>query len=291
MVVPRLSIFFAKSLFNNYSFWFWSIFFMLFWASLGAYAFTKGLTKEYLINAGVPQNLLDQVWLSFSKQYTAGWLSTIVTVSFANTASGIVQTVYHSTIPMRFLSKFSRASHFSLLVSLILGSLIVFLVSTLILTSTSCLLFSHRFETLLIPDNMIGFFATSVLYGLTIFLLSLVLGLVIIVFRVPNLLSLTSNAPLIIGFGLSMLSVYVGAGPLSYSPFNSAMALIFFYFSGREMPYEQPLTAMSLSQDYIAYEPIRAWIAMSSWILILCLLSLVLLRKQRGASIEQIFVS
>ncbi|MEM2079962.1 MAG: hypothetical protein QW104_04695 [Nitrososphaerota archaeon] len=98
-------------------------------------------------------------------------------------ASGLIQVVYYSTIPLRYLSKFSRASSKRILLELAVGSLVTLLASFTMLLAIITLMFSHRFSQLLLPKSLAGLLVAGLAYGLFIYLFSMALGLLVAVLR------------------------------------------------------------------------------------------------------------
>ncbi|MEM4889406.1 MAG: hypothetical protein QXJ64_08225 [Thermosphaera sp.] len=85
----------------------------------------------------------------------------MILVSFGSTATGLIQVVYYSTIPLRYLSKFSSISSRRILLELVAGSLVILLVSFVMLLAVTTLMFSHRFSQLILPENPAGLLAAG----------------------------------------------------------------------------------------------------------------------------------
>ncbi|MEM1741478.1 MAG: hypothetical protein QXT29_01550, partial [Desulfurococcaceae archaeon] len=229
---------------------------------------------------------LDEVWSRVVRSYTGGWYAAVIVVSFAATAIGLIEVVYYSTIPLRYLSKFSRISSRRILLELVVGSLVVLLVSFVMLLAVTTLMFSHRFNQLVLPENPAGLLAAGLAYGLFIYVFSMVLGLLVVVLRKPGLLSKITFIPLVLAIALSMISVHIGGEAYHYSPFISSMNLIFYYYTAVKPPLDQPLAFATA--DYTPVEPLHAWITQISWTLAFTLISLLLLEKQKGVPAEEI---
>ncbi|MEM4535611.1 MAG: hypothetical protein QW764_06180, partial [Desulfurococcaceae archaeon] len=249
MVAWKLYRIIVKNILSNYYFWFFSIFFVVFWSFMGAYAFSRNITIENtrraLINAGTPPEVvdmvLDEVWSRVVRGYTGGWYATVIVVSFGSTATGLIEVVYYSTIPLRYLSKFSRISSRRILLELIVGSLVILIVSFVMLLAVTTLMFSLRFSQLVLPENPAGLLAAGLAYGLFIYVFSMALGLLVVVLRKPRLLSKITFIPLVLAIAFSMISVYIGGEVYHYSPFISSMNLIFYYYTAVKPPLDQPL--------------------------------------------------
>ena len=294
MVAWKLYRIIVKNILSNYYFWLFSIFFVVFWSFMGAYAFSRNITIENtrraLINAGTPPEVvdmvLDEVWSRVVRSYTGGWYAAVIVVSFAGTAIGLIEVVYYSTIPLRYLSKFSRISSRRILLELVVGSFVVLLVSFVMLLAVTTLMFSHRFNQLVLPENPAGLLVAGLTYGLFIYVFSMALGLLVVVFRKPGLLSKITFIPLVLAIAFSMISVHIGGEAYHYSPFISSMNLIYYYYTAVKPPLDQPLAFATA--DYTPVEPLHAWITQISWTLAFTLISLVLLEKQKGVPAEEI---
>ncbi|MEM1881760.1 MAG: hypothetical protein QXY43_01010 [Sulfolobales archaeon] len=294
MVAWKLYRIIVKNILSNYYFWLFSIFFVVFWSFMGAYAFSRNITientRKALINAGTPPEVvdmvLDEVWSRVVRSYTGGWYAAVIVVSFGATAIGLIEVVYYSTIPLRYLSKFSRTSSRRILLELVVGSLVILLVSFVMLLAVTTLMFSHRFNQLVLPEDPAGLLAAGLAYGLFIYVFSMALGLLVVVLRKPGLLSKITFIPLVLAIAFSMISVYIGGEVYHYSPFISSMNLLFYYYTAVKPPLDQPLA--SASADYTPVEPLHAWITQISWIVAFILISLLLIEKQRGVPAEEI---
>ncbi|MEM1832257.1 MAG: hypothetical protein QXJ97_12110, partial [Desulfurococcaceae archaeon] len=206
MVAWKLYRIIVKNILSNYYFWLFSIFFVVFWSFMGAYAFSRNITientRKALINAGTPPEVvdmvLDEVWSRVVRSYTGGWYAAVIVVSFGATAIGLIEVVYYSTIPLRYLSKFSRTSSRRILLELVVGSLVILLVSFVMLLAVTTLMFSHRFNQLVLPEDPAGLLAAGLAYGLFIYVFSMALGLLVVVLRKPGLLSKITFIPLVL---------------------------------------------------------------------------------------------
>ncbi|MEM1542248.1 MAG: hypothetical protein QW101_04070 [Ignisphaera sp.] len=297
MAVSRLYRVLTKHILTSYEFWFFSIFFTLFWAFMGAYAFSRNLTvdtlREILLNRGVSpdmiNNIIDEAWNNVVKGYSGGWFATVVVISFGSTSIGLVHYVYNSTLPLRYLSKFSKITSRRILLELVVGSLVALLISFLILFTVCTAMFSHRFDKLILPENPLGLALASIVYGLLIYLLSMTLGLTAVVLRKPGLITKISYIPFTLSMALSLLSVYVGGEVYHYTPFVSAMSLLFYYSANIKPPYDKPLAYSG--SDFTPVEPLHAWIVQVLWITLFTLTSLILLKKQKGIPAEEILAT
>lgn len=147
-------------------------------------------------------------------------------------------------------------------------------------------MFKHRFDFDFTPVNPAGVLVSSLVYAVNAYLLSTVLALTAVVARKPGLVDKLSHAPLTLGVAFVMLSIYVGGGVYYLTPFNSAMALVYYYASGFKPPLDEPLALAR--GDYKPLEPVHAWIIQVFWLTLQTLLSIYLYEKQRGVSIEEL---
>jgi len=288
-VTIRIMLFYTLTFLKNPSYWFWCIFFMLFWATLGAFAFTRGITKEWLLEQGVPVEMLDNVWNELVKGYTSSWLASLIVISMGTTASGVVYDFFYSTIPLRYLSKYSRARPEKIIISYLLGTILLMSVNFTILFTIIILMFSYRFETLVSIDNLFGILLASIVYIIVLFLMSINLGLIPIVLRKPRALAFLGNFITVLVFVTTLLHVYAGGEYLHYLPNNAAMMLLFSYASGYEIPYSDSLVSIGgKAGNYKAFPIEYSWIILFTWIAVLLTTSIVMFKKQKGVSVEEI---
>lgn len=286
MVFLKLTRFMLKTVLRNTSFWVWSIIFMLFWASMGAYVFSRNITRERLRDSGIPDYLLDEVWNTIVRSYTSGWFASIMALSYAALAGVLVSYLYLSTLPVKYLNKYSRITTRLIIASNITGALLASIVIFVIIYFVMYAMFKHRFHFDFIPSNTMGVIISSIVYAINTYLLSLTLALLAVVSRKPGLVDKLTYAPLTLGVAFVMLSIYVGGGHFYVTPFNSALALIYYYSSSYKPPLDEPLALARGS--YVPLEPIHAWMIQVFWLIALALASLYLFEKQRGVSVEEL---
>lgn len=198
----------------------------------------------------------------------------------------LIHVVYYSTLPIRYLAKFSRATSERILLELVAGSSLILLISSLILLAISLVMFSHRFDTLLLPESPLGLLVAGIAFGLFIYLFSTTFGLLAIVFRKPGLVAKISFTPTVLAWAFAMLSIFAGGEVYHHTPFVAATALLYHYSTGFKVPYDKPFARMSF-QDFTPMEPTSSWAVLQAWIAVFATTSLLLLKKQKGVPVEE----
>lgn len=299
MVIARIAKFFTKTFIKNLSIWFWSIFFIIFWLTMGAFVFSRGLTREWVVKYlesndpvfknlpdDIRSNIVNDVWKRVVTSYSGSWLAVCIVLSFSSTAMGFVSVLFYSVLPIRFISKYSKADETKILAGYIFGSTIILTIQFIILLLSSIAMFSFRFDTRVLPENPLGLFVATLALVLFKFLFALTISLIVIVLRKPRMLTMMTSLPLVVSYALSMLQVYVGGEALNFSPFNSAISLLYYYFTSIEPPYSEPL--VTGFREAKTVEPLFAWSVLIAWIAAMLLASIILLRKQKGVSAEEL---
>ncbi|MEM0355227.1 MAG: hypothetical protein QW716_00970 [Desulfurococcaceae archaeon] len=299
MSIVRIAKFFSKTFIKNPYLWFWSIFFVLFWLIMGAFIFSRGITKENISKQiemeypefkYLPENervsIIEDVWKRVALSYTGSWLATCIIISFASTVSGVTQGIFYSVLPLRFLTRYSKVNEVTVLLGYIFGLIIVLVFQFIVLLFATIGMYSYRFGLRITPENPLGLLIVTLAISIFKFLFSLILGLTVVILRKPRALTMLSFVPLILSYALSMAQIYVGGKAINLSPINSSISLLYYYFTNIEPPLNEPLTASLTNVEKV--KPIFAWSILLSWIALLSLISLVLMRKQKGISAEEL---
>jgi len=303
--------FYTGNLVRDPYYWFWAVFFMLFWLLMGAFIYGSSMSKDALreeLSRSIPpttpgfEKILEDAWSKEVVYYTGGWYGGIALFSLTSVSIGLVYYVYYSTIPIRYLTKYSKATPLKFYVGLVLASMTVSLVAAIILIASTIALYSYRFyglNKLVLPSNIIGVLAVTATGGVFEFLLSTALALLVVAIRKPKLLSMMSFAPLIISYGFGMYGMVGGGGLAQYSPFNIIMLLAYHYYTGSPLALDLKLIDMWKADPEIrnwmmpgssiqTTDPLVLWLFLTAWILIFALIALAMLRIQRGVSVEEI---
>jgi hypothetical protein len=303
--------FYTGSLVRDPYYWFWAVFFMLFWLFMGAFVYRSSMTKNALreeLSRSIPpitpgfEKILEDVWSKSVVYYTGGWYGGVALYSLTAVSMGLVYYVYCSTIPIRYLTKYSKATPLKFYVGLVLASMTVSLIAAVILITSTIALYSYRFyglNKLVLPSNILGVLAVTATGGVFKFLFSTALALLVVAMRKPKLLSMMSFVPFIISYGLGMYGIMSGGGLVQYSPFNIIMLLAYHYYTGSPLALDLRAIDMWKADPEIrnwltpgstiqTTDPLVLWLVLTAWILIFALIALTMLRIQRGVSVEEI---
>uniref|UniRef100_A0A7J3Z8T6 Uncharacterized protein n=1 Tax=Ignisphaera aggregans TaxID=334771 RepID=A0A7J3Z8T6_9CREN len=311
MAVLKTYRFYLKSLIKDPYYWFWAVFFMLFWLVMGAFIYGSTMTKdslrrdlEKIIPPSTPmfESILEDMWNKSTLYYTGSWYSSTALYSLTTIAMGLVHYIYYSTIPIRYLTKYSKASSTRFYTGLTLASLTTSLIATGILVASTIILYSYKFHELnkfILPKNPLGVFTVTVTGGVFMFFFSTTLALLVVAMRKPRLLGMLSFVPLMLSYALGMYGLMAGGGLVHLSPFNIILLLAFHYYT--ESPISLNLRVVDMwradpevkewfSKDLAIQlaDPAILWIILGFWILITAGISLILLRVQKGVSVEEI---
>lgn len=297
MAVLRVYKFYLRDVLSNGYFWFWSVFFMMFWLFMGAFVYGARFTldefsKQFPID--MPSPVIEEAWRESTLHYTASWYGSIALFSMSSITIGLTQYIFYSTIPIRYLTKYSKASPLKFYTGFTLSAITSTAIYTLILLITSILLYSykfHGFKTIISPKNMLGVVLTTITGGLLMYFLSSTIALLLIVLKKPKLLALASFVPYVLSFGLGMAGLIATGGKIHFSPFNLILLLNYHYYAEATIILDDPVTKMwynALIGIGQAADPLKLWLALIGWTLLFATTTLILFRKQRGISIEEI---
>ncbi|MFZ8782610.1 MAG: hypothetical protein ACO2OR_01280, partial [Desulfurococcaceae archaeon] len=123
------------------------------------------------------------------------------------------------------------------------------------------------------------------------YFISATVALSVIVLKKPRALGLAGYIPYILTFGLGMAGLAATGGSVHFSPFNTILLLNYHYYANATLVLDEPVTMMWRSELEGAgqvLEPSTVWLVLSGWILLFATTSVVLFKKQKGVSVEQI---
>lgn len=262
----------SKEMFRNPYAWGWGFFFVSFWIIMGAYIFSIEMPK------GLPAEAY------FS--YTGSWFSISLVYSFSALAVGIVNSSYYSSFSLRYLTKYSALNNKRYYAVSLISTAMFFTVFTMLLGVETFLIYSFRFGVLLAPKNPVELALASILSALFIYVLSSSIAYLILVFKRPRLVTFASFLPLVVSYPLLFLQLYLDIGYVTVlSPFNTINSLLYRYYSGIEVP-KGPLFIGSQASATI--DPLYFWASLFSWIVLLSIINIILIGKQRGVSVEEL---
>ena len=302
--------FYLRSILSNGYLWFWAVAFMAFWLFMGAYVYGARITIEDFSKQfpeGTPRTIIDEAWSKFILHYTAGWYGSIALFSMSAVTIGLVQYIYYSTIPIRYLTKYSKATTSRFYTGFTLATITGIIVVIIVLLVTTILLYSYRFygadfhdyrglpvpvfKNLIVPENPIGVLATTIASGVLMYFISSTVALFVVVLRKPRALGFASFLPYILSFGLGMAGLIATGGRIHFSPFNIILLLNYHYYANATLVLDKPVTAMWRSEiegSSQVLEPTTLWLVLLGWITLFAVISMALFKKQRGVNLEEI---
>jgi hypothetical protein len=310
MAVGRVYRFYLRNILSDWYFWFWAVAFMALWLFMGAYVYGARITIEEFSKQfpeGTPGTIINEAWNKAILHYTAGWYGSIALFSMSSVTIGLVYYIYYSTIPIRYLTKYSKATTTKFYTGFTLAAITGVVVCTIVLLVTTILLYSYRFygaefkdyhglpvpvfKNLVLPENPVGVLATTIVGGVLMYFIGATVALLVIVLKKPKTLGLAGFIPHVLSFGLGMAGLIATGGVVHFSPYNTILLLNYHYYANATLVLDEPVTMMWRSELEGAgqvLEPSTLWLALLGWILLFATASVVLFEKQRGVSVEQI---
>jgi hypothetical protein len=258
-------------MFRNPYAWGWGFFFVSFWLIMGAYVFSLEM----------PTGLPAETYIS----YTGSWFSMSLVYSFSALAVGIVESTYHSSFSLRYLTKYSTLDSKRYYLVSIISIMVFFSVFSILLGVETSSIYSFRFGVQLVPKKPVELTLASILSALFIYVLSSSVAYLILVLKKPRLIAFSSFLPLVISYPLLFLQLYVDIGyAVVLSPFNAVNSLLYHYYSEISVPMG-PL--VKSGQASVVIDPLYFWASLISWIVLLSMLNVILIGRQKGISIEE----
>ncbi|MCC6054502.1 MAG: hypothetical protein LM589_04240 [Thermosphaera sp.] len=303
----KLYKFYVKNNLKDPYYWFWAVLFILFWLYIGAFVWGANMSIER-IRSTIPHYIADstihELWIRATIHYTGAWYATNAVFSLSLITVGLVYTVYYATIPIRYLTKYSKVSSVKFYSSLVLTALSSAILATVILIVATVLMYSYRFhglKTLILPHNPLGVFSVTLTAMLFKYFFAMTLSLLTIVIRKPRFLLFIGFIPFIISYALGMYTLQTGGGPVNLSPYSAVLLLNYHYFTGGPIVENQSVTDMwrydPLFNQYIdinststprTVDPFALWIVLSLWILVTGVTAFILFRIQKGVGYEEL---
>ncbi|MGQ9689954.1 MAG: hypothetical protein ACUVQY_01425 [Thermoproteota archaeon] len=272
MSILLLKMILKELLRNPYS-WGWGFFFMSFWLLMGAYVFSINL----------PTNLPGEAYF----HYTGSWFSMGLAFSFSALAVGIVHSAFYSSFSLRYLTKYSTLDSKRYYLVNLLSIIIYFSIFLVLLGLETVLIYSIRFNVLLLPKHPLELALASILSTIFIYVFSCFIVYLVVVLRKPKMVSFGSFLPLVISYPLPFLQLYTDIGyTVVISPFNATKSLLYHYYAGLGVPKGALVTSFSGVSE--AMDHLYFWASLVSWTILFSIINIVLIGRQKGVSIEEL---
>ncbi|MCR8472244.1 MAG: hypothetical protein QW819_04360 [Candidatus Korarchaeota archaeon] len=264
-----------KELLTNAELLGWSIGFIEFWVFMWIFVFT-------------PVSMVDE-WTKIFLQVNTGLAYSFLGVlSMAAAGAGLTGGIYRSSIPTRYITKFSRLGPALYLLEDFLASLAAILVYVLVIFVSVIGLSYARWGVIALPYSPVGIFAGLLMAAVTFYWLSYAFALAIVVTRRTRALTIASYTPLILGFtAYSQLWIDFGSA-VYFTPVVPLIGLLAYHGTGMYPPTGAYLGWLYSDKLYPALNLRLAAASSITWIAILIVISMILLRESRGVSIEEI---
>lgn len=264
---------YTKSLMLSSEYIFWSIFFVVFWLLMGAYAFTRPMPEEVL---AIPE---------FKFGYTASWYGVAAIFSLAFLCVGLCYYFLHTTASLPYITRYGRVSTSSFFSQVILGTFLYasFLAAVLLLCAYG--IYSHALTYNLPPAHPWLVLLVVGVGGLFYYLLATVIILVLIILRRVKAVRLVSFVPMVLSYALVFLQVFGGASEaLVYaSPFNNIYSLATYAYRGGPIPLR-----WGPVEEAVLINPACCALMLLVWMIALALASMYLMGRVKEIPTEEL---
>ncbi|MEM1660686.1 MAG: hypothetical protein QXR17_06065 [Candidatus Bathyarchaeia archaeon] len=264
-----------KELLTNAELLCWSIGFIEFWVFMWVFVFTQ-------------VSMVDE-WTKVFLQVNAGLAYSFLGVlSMAATGIGLTGSIYRSSVSTRYITKFSKLGPALYLLEDFLASLVAILIYVLVIFASVIGLLYARWGVIALPHSPVGIFTGLLMAAITFYWLSYAFSLIIVVTRRARALTIASYTPLILGLtAYSQLWIDFGSA-VYFIPVAPLVGLLTYHGAEMHPPTGTYLGWLYSDKLYPALNLRLAAASSIAWIAILIVVSLLLLRKSRGVSIEEI---
>jgi len=264
----------------------WAILFVEFWVFMWFYVFGS----DILSYKGMPY------YEEVVKAYISVAYSSLSLITLGSVAIGITSGIFASSISVRYVTKFGRLSPRRFFLEDFISSTVVFVICVSIIILSAIGVGYMRYGVLVVPKNALGLFLTLLAFGAFSYLISINLGYLAILTKRPKLMNIFSMIPLILAF-VSYGSVFTKLSdvfPYIY-PFNALAGFVIYFSLGKIPPgsgYIQWLMMSYVHNQNVNTMSLRAALAaIVLWMVFLTITAIVLIRKSRGVSIEELRIA
>ncbi len=256
--------------------WFWAIFFMSFWAAMGAFVFSRETPPAYV------------------QYHFAAIFGQLLILCIGSIAISIVQSIYYASFSIRFVTKFSRLNSGRFYVEHSLSTILALIVFSLILWMLQLSFYFIKFREIYLPKKPLGTILALVLSACFMYVFSVFITYLTICSRKGMMRSFASYIPLMLSF-VAYAGFWIDFQKLCpFLPFYLISAITYYFYMDQK-PYTGDIINNLIFQSHHGYvnkegilEPSLAIISMIAWIIILSILSIFLIKKARGISIEEL---
>ena len=265
--------YYVKSLFLSRETIFWSIVFVIFWLFMGAYLFSRGISKDVV------------TFYEFKIGYTSTWYGVAGTFSLASLCVSLCYYFLFTTSSLPYLMRYCKISISLFFLQIIFGTFLYASFLSAILMLCTYGIYSHAFSHNLLPAKPWLGLLLGGIGGLFYYLLAAAIILFLILLRKVKSVRLVSYLPMMASYSLVFLQVYgVGSETLVYvSPFNNIYSLVAYAYFGKPIPL-----VWGAAKNSVLIEPIYSAFILLVWIIILVIVDLYLMRHVREVPTEEL---
>ena len=254
-----------KSLLRSPELIFWSVAFMEFWVFMWVFVFGREVPPEHL------------------KYYVGNGYGAMYTLAISSAGVGVVYGGLAASRSIRFLTKYSRLSPSRFFLENMLSSYIFLLIIGGIMFGSMVALFRAHKGVWALPEIPGGLAGMMLLGALEVYLFSMCCAFLAVALRSPGSAKFMCYLPLIFGF-LAYGSLWADYGAGNYIlPFNPILSLCYHYFTGKT-PEASPFVGGGGGELHLHL----LLASLLSWIGALAVLDILLFRRARGISAEEI---
>lgn len=256
--------------------WFWAVAFMSFWAAMSAFVFSKNVPQEYM------------------SYHFASTFGQLLILCVGSIGISIVGGLYYASFSVRYVTKFSKLSPKRFYVEHFLSTISALLIFSLILWLIQLFFYYIKFDEIYLPERPLGLALALLLSVCFIYVFSVFLAYLTIWLRKPAISTFVSYVPLMLGF-VAYAGFWVDFKEFSLLLPFYLISAITYYFYVDQKPFTGNIIGNMIYQltyghakEGALLEPSLAIASIVVWIIILSAICVILIRKARGISIEEL---
>ncbi|MCR8454462.1 MAG: hypothetical protein NDP13_05700 [Crenarchaeota archaeon] len=256
-----------KTYFTSFTFIFWTILFIEFWIIMWVYVFSRGMQEAFL-----------DYFIALAYGY-------LIIICLGGAATGMTNIIYNASFSIRYATKFGRINEKRFLVEYFIAHLIMLLVLCAIFNAMLIATAYAKFGKIFYPKKPLELLADLIISLSILYMFAFDLAYINVLFRGNIANIIRTFLPLMLSF-VAYGGIWVDYKYVFYLvPQLAISGILFAGYSG-----EKPVTG-NFSENFAKqnFADINlTYLSLISWLIVLVLGGIVLLRKSRGVRVEEL---
>ncbi|MGC9166898.1 MAG: hypothetical protein ACP5GR_04540 [Thermoplasmata archaeon] len=258
-----------KTLLKNKTVWFWGLLYVTIWLFLGVFVWGNSIDRNYL------------------KDYAGIWFAFDSIISISSISVTLSYSIYYASSSLAYLFRNSSMKPFKYYMENMFSIGTFFVIMGTILELIEIILFSIRFNMIILPNNIILTVILFFISGMIFYSFSMILVIIMNNYLGLKNVGFVSFIPMIISWLLSYSILYIKLPSyVIYSNFITTLTYIFTYSFIEKTP------SIILTDPFSPHINVFiCTLSIIAWLILLMPICIYSLSKIRASSIEEARVS